>query len=79
MQVPCHYVVSTFDYFPYKDDFLLILREVKDVKHGDLHSMTLLALRYLTIDVLNTTNPFNYTSEEDIELQDIHLRYLKSL
>ena len=31
LQIPCHYVVSAFDYFPYKDDFLLILRDVKEV------------------------------------------------
>jgi hypothetical protein len=62
LQIPCHYVVSAFDYFPYKDDFLLILRDVKEVNQGEIHTMALLALRYLSIEVLKMENPFNYTS-----------------
>jgi hypothetical protein len=46
---------------------------------GDLHSMTLIALRYLLIDTLNLQNPMNYSSEEDLKFWDYHFNYLKSL
>ncbi len=65
LKVPCKYVASSFDYFAYKEDLLSILRELPEVKIGDLHSMTLMALRFLVIDILKTENPLNYISEED--------------
>lgn len=71
-------MVSGFDSYVYKDELLAILREVPGLQ-GDIHSMTLMALRYMIYDVLEISNPLGYTDEEDTLLQETHFKYIKSL
>lgn len=77
IQVPCEYLISTYDDFPYKREIFETLNLIPESKlDAEVYTMTALALRLLISETLKLPNPLGY---QDNQFEDMYLSYLASL